>query len=425
MKIYLFIFLSFFLFFSCKQAPVKYQTLGQYKKNIDRSNIAVTKIDLEISYDTLFAWLGMKPGRILFDSKEEKSNFPIQITQEGEIRVRNFSANELELKFPISWEAEPQLSGFSAGKVKGKMWLTIRSKVDFSNIKSLKFLENDFTYQWIDKPAMKVMGFGINVTGVVDQLIQSQKNQILTTLTTYGNDKMKFDFWENRLNKELKPLIFEDFIFHNYQTLVDLDQLRFSPNGIMGLLKIKSHIELTDKFNGKVDRGLSPIKFCKVSSDSISKLAFHLNLSYSYLEKIFSQSLAYELKNPKANLIFVQADSGHIRVQLRAFKGLDSKMDIAIVPVVFTDNKLGMKVVSLEISNLNFPSSIFRKAISRKISHQIDSYTFDLNEKVQAMINRNELIRNRGYKLDLGDLNWNSQSITLHGNVLGEYILKK
>jgi hypothetical protein len=131
------------------------------------------------------------------------------------------------------------------------------------------------------------------------------------------------------------------------------------------------------------------------------------------------------LKNPKANLIFVQADSGQIRVQLRAFKGLDSKMDIAIVPVVFTDNKLGMKVVSLEISNLNFPSSIFRNAISRKIAHQINSYTFDLNEKVQAMINRNELIRNRGYKLDLGDLNWNSQSITLHGNVLGEYILKK
>jgi hypothetical protein len=83
------------------------------------------------------------------------------------------------------------------------------------------------------------------------------------------------------------------------------------------------------------------------------------------------------------------------------------------------------KVVSLEISNLNFPSSIFRNAISRKIAHQINSYTFDLNEKVQAMINRNELIRNRGYKLDLGDLNWNSQSITLHGNVLGEYILKK
>jgi hypothetical protein len=100
-------------------------------------------------------------------------------------------------------------------------------------------------------------------------------------------------------------------------------------------------------------------------------------------------------------------------------------MDIAIVPVVFTDNKLGMKVVSLEISNLNFPSSIFRRAISRKISHQIDSYTFDLNERVKAIINRNELIRNKGYKLDLGDLNWNSKSITLHGNVLGEYILKK
>jgi hypothetical protein len=425
MRNFAFLILSILLFFSCNRATVQYQSTAQFQKMIVRKKLAITKIDLQISYDTLFNWLGMKPGRILFNSSQEKSDLPIQIIQEGEIKVRIISANELELKLPISWEAEPKLSGFSAGKVKAKMLLTVKSKIDLSNFKTLKFLDTDFTYQWLEKPSLKVMGFGINVTGVMDQLIQSQKNKILATLTSYGNEKMKFDFWENRLNKELKPLIFEDFIFHNYQTTIDLDQLKFSPNGIMGLLKIKSHIEITDKFNGKVDRGLSPIKFGKVTSDSLSKLAFHLNLSYSYLEKIFSQSLAYELKNPKVNLIFVQADSGHIGVQLRAFKGLDSKMDIAIVPVVFTNNKLGMKVVNLEISNLNFPSILFKNLISRRITKQINAYSYDLNDRIQSIIKRNELIQYKGYNLNLGDLNWNSHSINLNGYVLGEYILKK
>jgi hypothetical protein len=367
----------------------------------------------------------MKPGRILFDSRQENSDLPIQIIQEGEIRARILSTNELELMLPISWEAEPKLSGFSAGKVKAKMWLTVKSKVDFSNIKTLKFLENDFTYEWIDKPSLKVMGFGINVTGVIDQLIKSQKNNILTTLTTYGNDKMKFEFLENRLNKELKPMIFEDLVFHNYQTLIDLDQLKFSPNGVVFLLKIKSHVELLDRFNLMADQGLSPIKFGTVTSDSLSKLSFNLNLSYTYLERIFSQSLAYELKNPDSKLLFVQADSGQIRVQLKAFKGLDSKMNLAIVPVVFANNKLGMQVIGLEISNLNFPSSLFKGIISRRITKQINGFGFELNDRIQTILMRNELMQTKGYKLNLGDLSWNSQSINLNGYILGEYILKK
>ncbi len=425
MKLIVLIFIISLSIFSCRNSEWKYQSVGKFQNQMDWKAPGLTKVDFLISYDTLFKWLNVVPGQILYDSNKENSNFPLQITLAGKSKIKALSKNELELQVPIHWVAEPNLSGFSAGKVYGKMQLTIHSKLDISNYRNIKLIQSDFEYEWIEKPSIKVVGFGVNVSGLIDQLIKTKKQGLIESISNYANSALNFSYLEKYLNRELKPFVFQDFLFYNYHTQVGLDQMQFGEQGLSGLLKIKSQVELADKWNFVAHKESSKIEFTDILENSESSLAFNVNLSFKYLEKMFSDNLATELKNAGSTLKFIQADSSNIIFELQKFKGKNSQMKLAVRPVIFNNEQIGIKVDQLKISHLSFPISIFNKAVAKQVFRKLNEYSFNMNSSIQALLENNHLVETKGYKLILDNIQWNNQSLTIQGSILGQHSLKK
>lgn len=410
---------------SCRKPEVSYKSMAQYQARLDKNKSSVAKVNVLISYDTLFKWLKTGEGQVLFDSKNENSNLPLQITQAGKITIHPISKDQIEITLPVSWIAEPNLSGFSAGKVTGKMHLKIKTKLDISDFKKLKCNQLDFEYDWMERPSVKVMGFGVNVTGLIDQLIKNQKSSILTSLSNYTNRILQFNYWEYRLKKELKPIVFQDFVFHHYQTKIDLDRIAFQSEGISGLLKIQSIVELSDKYNVRAYDENANFEFGRISNDSTSKLSFNVNLSYTYLENIFTESLRSELKQNDVKLTFLKADSSHISFELKSFKGVQSRLTLDLIPVIYSDEQLGIKVNDLSFKQLPFSSSLFKRTAQKRITYQLNAYRFNLNERIKELFANNELIQSKNDQLILEDIQWNGQAVNLRGFIQGEHSLKK
>jgi len=411
---------------SCKRIEKPSNLVGTFQTNISHQSSGVTSLEFSISYDTLFKWIGAKKGKELYNSQNDINGlFPLKMIQDGQLEVVEASGTALQLSVPISWEAEPRLSGFSAGVVKGKILLLINSKLDLSDYQNIKVKQTDLEYRWIEKPSLKVLGFGVNVTGVIDQMIKSKKSIIIENINQYTNQALQFNQWEKTINDLLKPIVFQDFVFHNYNTSIDFANLSINKKGLNGLIRIKSHVELLDNRNVLAYRTPIAARFEKLKLDSVSKINFNLNLSFNYLKKIFLENIKKEVPSSDVNFEFRVADSTSILCDIVGLKGIKSHLKLRLVPTIKSFDKLGILTQEVQFKHLSFPSSLFKKQIEKRIFSQLNNYQFDLNSKIQELISSNNLVENKDYQLKLKGISWNYQSINLSGNILGQYSIKK
>lgn len=411
---------------SCKKLETTSAIVGSFRQSVSHQSTGVTAIQFSISYDTLFKWIGAKKGKELYHSKNDKNApFPLKMIQDGPFEIFVSSGNSIQLKVPIAWEAEPSLSGFSAGIVRGKMQIEINSKIDLSDYQNIKVSQSELNYHWIEKPSIKVLGFGVNVTGVIDQMIQSKKASILENLNHYTTKSLQFNHWEKSINDLLKPMVFQDFIFHNYHTSIDFANLSLNKNGLNGIIRIKSHIELADKLNVLAYNLPLLVRFEKIKQDSLSSIDFNLNVSYSYLKKLVIENLKNSYPNSEVNFEVNQIDSSGILCKMKGLKGKNSMLSFQLIPVIKSMNKLGVSTREIQLSQLSFPSSLLKKYIKRRINQQLNVYELDIDHKIQELLSNNNLIEPQGYQLKLNEISFNNQSVNLTGKVFGQYTLKK
>ena len=412
--------------FSCKKLENTTISEGTFQTNIPHHSLGTSIVDFSISYDTLFKWIGLGKGKELYNSKLDKNAaFPLKLIQEGPFRVVSVVGNKIQLSVPISWEAEPSLSGFSAGIVRGKMQLQIKSQIDLSDFQQMNVKETELEYQWLEKPNIKVMGFGVNVTGLIDQLIKSKKSMIIDNINNYSNGVLQFNQWEKSITELLKPILFQDIVFHNYNTSVDLSHLSLNNSGLNGTIRIKSHIELTDKWNVLAYNLPQNVRLEKLNEDTISKIDFNLNVSFEYIKKIIAENLKAEYKSSKINFDFSTIDSSGVMCEVAGIKGEKSLLQVKWVPTIKSVGKLGVQPQVIQLKDFSFPTSLLKKSAERRIFKQLNLFEYDINSKIEALLASNQLVENQGYQLKLNTISWNKQSINLAGVVEGRYSLKK
>lgn len=426
MKNIFLVFLFIIGIFSCTKIEKSSNSIGIYQTAISHQSTGITSVGFTISYDTLFKWIGAKKGKVLYQSQNDQNGlFPIKMIQDGLIEVVSTNGNLVQLNVPIAWEAEPRLSGISAGIVKGKILLQINSKLDLLDYQNIRVKETVLEYRWIEKPSVKVMGFGINVTGLIDQMIQSKKSMIVENINQYANQALKINQWEKSINNLLKPVVFQDFVFHNYNTSIDFVNLSINPKSLSGIIRIKSHVELLDNMNPLSYNLPVVARFEKLKMDTISNIDFNLNLSFNYLKKLFDESLKKDYPSTKVNFEYKSIDSTGIICNINGLKGKKSQLSLKLLPTVKSMNKLGIVAQDVRLSGLSFPSSLLNKYIKRRIQQQLNNYEFDLSNKVQDLLYSNNLVETKDYQLKLNALSFNKQSVNLSGKIFGQYSLKK
>lgn len=253
MRFYLF-FLGFFLL-SCAKSVVSSKVIDKstYVDKFPAIKPSLTTVDFALSYDSLFALSQLKTGSVLFQNSEASSvlDFPLDIRLLGPIKAQSVARDNIIISLPVRMQAKPALAGISAGTVTGDLALQIRLKWDLVGLQTMQIREADYDYSWLQKPSVKVLGFPVNVSGVVDQLFNQKKPLILSQMQQSLNASIK--------NTVSKPLLFQRFFSDvpaGYQiepvpsSAIDVRNLEFTSVGVKGQvryfggLRIKSGVQV-------------------------------------------------------------------------------------------------------------------------------------------------------------------------------------
>lgn len=419
MRIYLF-FLGFLLL-SCAKSivPAKIVSKSTYVDKFPAIIPSLTTVDFALSYDSLFALSQLKTGSVLFQNTEPSAvlDFPLDIRLLGPIKAQSLAKDQVIISLPVRMQAKPALAGISAGTVTGDLALQIRLRWDLAGLNTLQISEANYDYSWLQKPSVKVLGFPVNVSGVVDQLFNQKKPLVISQMQQSLNASIK--------TTVTKPLTFQRFFSDIPEGIrlepvpnsaFDIRSLEFTSEGLKGQLRyfgglrIKSGVQLQSPI-------LIPVKDLSLAV-SKSVLPFQYQLSAQDIVAFFKQG------NPKlkgeANLVL--GSSGMI-FKLEKFKGKSSQIEANFDFVLYPDHSLGIQINDSRLRGLGFPASLFTRKIQRKLQAQAANFRFQSSQLLNRLPSSISL--QKGGALRFQKIYFDSSSVLIEGALEGNWSLAK
>jgi hypothetical protein len=419
MRIYLFFW--GFLLLSCAKSivPAKVISKSTYVDKFPAIKPSLTTVDFALSYDSLFALSQLKSGSVLFQNTEPSAvwDFPLDIRLLGPIKAQSIAKDQVKIMLPVRMQAKPELAGISAGTVSGDLAMNVLLKWDLAGLNTLQIKDANYDYSWLQKPSVKVLGFPVNVSGVVDQLFNQKKPMILSQMQQSLNSSIK--------TTVKKPLLFQRFfsdIPAGYRlepvpnSAFDVRNLEFTSGGVKGQvryfggLRIKSGVPIQTPI-------LIPIKDLS-SAVSTSVLPFQYQLSGSEIVAFFKQG------NPKlkGELNLVLGSSGMI-FKLEKFKGKSSQIEADFDFVLYPDYSLGIQINDSRLRGLGFPASLFTRKIQRKLQAQAVNFRFQPSQLLKRLPSSISLQKEGTLRFQ--KIYFDSTSVLIEGALEGNWSLAK
>lgn len=380
MRIYLFLFLV--VISSCSKtivpAPIVEKSVCVDRFPAIKSGL--TYIDFSISYDSLLALSQLKPGAVLYQNSSGPStiDFPLDVRLLGPIQIQAIQKDYISLSLPVRMMAKPELAGISAGTVSGDLAMKVHFKWNLASVNSLQIKDVSYEYQWIQKPSVKVLGFPVNVTGVVDQLLNQKKALILAQM-------------QEQLNASIKKIVSQPFAFRSFfadspsgfridaasSSALDVRDLSFEQTNIKGQLRYFGGFKVVSGQNPQ-----SPLFIPWKDLPGLVKpvLPFQFQLSGAELMDALKEN------NPswKGNGVFVFQEDG-LGFQLSQFKGKSSLLSVDFDFVIYSDNSLGIQVKNTQLQGLSFPASLFKGRIQHKLQAQAAVFRFQSKQIMKQL----------------------------------------
>lgn len=418
MRVYLF-FLLFFIS-SCAKTlvPASVAEKSVYVDRFPAIKSGLTTIDFSLSYDSLFALSQLKTGSVLFQNSSASSiiDFPLDVRLLAPIQLQAIQKDHISLSLPIRMMAKPELAGISAGTVSGDLAMKVQLKWNLASINALQVKEVAYDYQWTQKPLVKVMGFPVNVSGVVDQLLNQKKAMILAQM-------------QEQLNASIKKIATKPFAFQSFfsdspsgyriepsaSSALDLRDLSFEQSSIKGQLRYMGGFKVVSGQNNLTNL-LIPVKDLPGAGKPI--LPFQFQLSGPELIAALKEN------NPswKGNGVLVFQKEG-LGFQLAQFKGKSSKLAIDFDFVIYPDNSVGIQVRQSRLQGLSFPASLFKGRIQRKLQSQAAAFRFQSNQILNRLPSSITLAKNGRVRFQ--KIYFDSSSVLFEGAFEGNWSLAK
>jgi hypothetical protein len=418
MRIYLFFLLLFLS--SCAKTilPVQIAEKSVYVDRFPALKPGLTTMDFSLSYDSLLALSQLKAGSLLYQNSSTSSaiDFPLDVRLLAPIQFQALQKDHISLSLPVRMSAKPELAGISAGLVTGDLAMKVQLKLSLANLSSLQVKDVAYGYEWILKPSVKVMGFPVNVSGLVDQLLNQKKALILTQMQEQLNASIK--------NTVLKPFSLQSFISETptgYRfepaatSALDLRNLSFEQTGIIGQLIYFGGFKVVSGQNN-LKPVFIPVK--DLPGVATPTLPFQFQMTGPELIdqiKSFNTSL-----KGVGSFVFQKEGLGF---QLVQFKGKSSKLEVDFDFVIYPDNSVGIQLKNTRLQGLSFPASLFKANIQRKLQAQASAFRFKPSMILSRLPSSITLAKNG--RVCFQKIYFDSSSVLIEGAFEGNWSLAK
>lgn len=418
MRIYLFFLLVFLSSCAKTLLPIQIADKSVYVDRFPAIKPGMTTIDFSLSYDSLFSLSQLKAGSILYQNAAGSAaiDFPMDIRLLAPIQSQTMGKDQIRLSLPVRLQAKPELAGISAGLVTGDLAMKVQMKWNLASLSSLQVKEVAYDYEWIQKPTVKVMGFPVNVSGVVDQLLNQKKALILAQM-------------QDQLNASIKNTVSKQFLFQSIisdapagyriepavSSAVDLRDLRFEQTGIKGQLRYLGGFKVVSGENS-----LSPIYIPVKDLTGVSKptLPFQFQLT--------GPELMEQIKSTNTSLkgigSFMFKKDG-LGFQLAQFKGKSSRLILNFDFVIYPDNTVGIQLKESLLEGLSFPASVFKGRIQKKLQAQAAAFRFKPAQILSRLPSSITLAKNGQVRFQ--KIYFDSSSVLIEGAFEGNWSLAK
>ncbi len=416
------IYLLFILVFLCSCAktilPVQVAEKSVYVDRFPALKPGLTTVDFSLSYDSLLALSQLNAGSILFQNSSASSafDFPLDVRLLAPIQLQALQKDQISLSLPVRMSAKPELAGISAGLVTGDLAMNVQLKLNLGNLSSLQVKEVAYGYEWIQKPSVKVMGFPVNVSGLVDQLLNQKKALILAQMQDQLNASIR-----KTVSKpfSLKSFISQSPTGYRFEpaptSALDLRNLSFEQTGIKGQLRYFGGFKVVSgQDNGKPI--FIPVK--DLPGVATPTLPFQFQMTGPELIdqiKSFNTSL-----KGVGSFVFQKEGLGF---QLVQFKGKSSKLEVDFDFVIYPDNSVGIQLKDTRLQGLSFPASLFKSNIQRKLQAHASAFRFKSSLILSRLPSSITLAKNG--RIRFQKIYFDNSSVLIEGAFEGNWSLAK
>ena len=408
------------LFVSCSKtiAPAVISQKSVYVDRFPAIKPGLTTIDFSLSFDSLYALSQLKAGSVLYSNEEASTivDFPLDVRLIAPISMQMMNKDQINLSLPIRLQAKPAIAGISAGTITGDLAMKVQLKWNLSSLSSLQIKEVAYDYQWIQKPSVKVLGFPVILTTVVDQLLSQKKTDILSQL-------------QNQLNAKITATVTKPFLFQSFFTdspdgyriephagsALDMRDLSFDQTSIKGQLRYSGGFKVSA---GKMNRVPLFITVRDLPTVGKPSLPFQFQLSGPELMELMRASNP-QLKG-KGDFTF---QSSGLRFQLSQFKGKSSRIEVDFDFVLYPDNSLGFQLKDTRMEGLSFPASLFKRKIQQKMQAQAAAFRFQPSQILQRLPSSISLAKNG--RVHFQKIYFDTSSVLIEGAFEGNWSLAK
>jgi len=409
-----YLFLSFIGLFllGCQRVVPSAGVVAAYQMVVPSVVNKTVSIDFTLSYDSLFSYFKLQPGKVLFDAKNQPGvDFPLsmRVLQKPQIQARQNGT--IGIKMPVQVDARPSIAGVNAGLIQAKSNLLLDLNWNWKDINHRNISDVKFDYAWISQPEMRVLGFPVQVKGVVEPLINRQLPDIQDKLVRQLNHVTSLTSLTEILNQF--PTSFNTQLgnIQLHAAEIDIKDLVFQPSGLHGKLQVRTALEIMDTVKYQ-----NISRWAELRSAS-NRLPFRIELSYKRLEEIFKNAPQFKTYQFK-----LSADTTSIFVKLNAVNGQKAEARIRLNPVLIDSNTIGLQVKSIQLVGVPF---YLRGHLKRKIDFSISQFKYSGTESLKLLKQNNWGLQLADAQVNIATLLFTDSSIGLLGEIIGNWELRK
>lgn len=396
---------------SCKSVPVPIGLAAAYKPKLSEPVMSTIRVKTVLSYDSLFGRY-LKVGQQLISANSSSSlGFPYSGTLDQKVSYRMLDANRMQFNLPIKWEAKPELAGISAGTLYAKSMVDISLHLQGRTLATYQIDDLQLNNQWREKPVVKVLGFPIQVSGLIDQFLTPKIPVLATELKGQVNLFMS----PGRLSTVLGSDVRLPAGLSLSSLAVDFQDLQFSQEGLQGNLLVQTRLTLGSSFNSK---SVQPLFKPLTATDNV--LAF---ASYFTFDEIRGM-LATQLKCDVSQISLQLSSDSHELIC--GIKGV-GKPDITFrfTPLLLDSSTIGIQVQEVEFVGLGFWRSLVKRNLSRRITAGIHRQRMGTDQLMKQLPSQVNGLNMANIKLSLDSINYSKDSIQVLGRLAGDWTLRK
>jgi hypothetical protein len=396
---------------ACKSIPQPKGVAAQFKPQLSEPALSTIRVKTFISYDSLFGRFLRIGQRVISANESSSLGFPYSGTLDQSVRYKLIGANQLQVVFPMKWEAKSQIAGISAGVLSAKSMTGISLHLQGRSFGNYEIDDVQLNNQWTEKPSVKVLGFPVQVAGVVDQLLIPKYPILASEVKSQLNQWILSD----KMNSIFGAGISLPKGLNIGSLVVDLHNLQFAQLGLQGDLVIQTRLQLGSNLAAQTIK--PKVKPLTAVDNS---LAFGVYISLDEIRGMVASQLKTDVSQV-ALLINPQNQEFDCEVVDRNA----SRMRIHFVPILMEDNSIGIQVNSMELGSLGLMKSIFSKSIKRKIMNGIHAQRMRTDQLVSRLPMNFRGIQGANVNVRLESIYYSQDTVLVLGSIIGDWTLRK